>query len=386
MLYAPITVKTFAVRAAELIRGKSESERNFPDNHAWIDFRGPPNTFRTYPLVDVVQGRISPGAFHSKIVLVGVTDPGEERDVYVTAVSSKPMSGVEIQANSLATILNGFPLRPVGGAVTILLVFAMAVLPGLLACLKVPGMYGLVASVGTAWCSLAGAQVAFNSGKIVPVLYPVAALSLATIGTVSVDAFVERQQRERLEAVLGWRLPRNAANAANFFISYRRDQHKWQARELTKELARRFGDQRVFMDTTAISPGQRWPRRIDEAINECRFMLVLIGPYWLARNPAGERRIDDPDDWVRREIEGGLRRAKRVAVVPVLLDGAKMPDAKELPASVRPLADRQCVELSGERLEAEIDDLVDGIEEGRLRDLFAEARAADRRSNADEPS
>jgi hypothetical protein len=65
-------------------------------------------------------------------------------------------------------------------------------------------------------------------------------------------------------------------------------------------------------DTVRANPGQEWPREIQEALLGCRAMLVIIGPYWLAaRDPAsGSQRLDDPGDWVRREVEGVLPARK----------------------------------------------------------------------------
>ena len=97
-------------------------------------------------------------------------------------------------------------------------------------------------------------------------------------------------------------------------------------------LVARFGDKSVFMDESAIQPGQEFPQEIREAILGCRAMLVIIGPYWLAAGEAasGTRRLDDPADWVRQEVEAGLARPE-AAVIPVLTDGAKMPNKSHLP-------------------------------------------------------
>ena len=104
-------------------------------------------------------------------------------------------------------------------------------------------------------------------------------------------------------------------------------------------------------------------------------MLALIGPYWLAKGDDGARRIDEPDDWVRLEIEMGLGHPD-VSVVPVLLDGAKMPEEEQLPESIRALARRNAIELAVDGSTEEIDALVDSIEKGRMRDLFAARRPA----------
>src|SRR5205807_1798414 len=100
----------------------------------------------------------------------------------------------------------------------------------------------------------------------------------------------------------------------------------------------------------------------------CRAMLVLIGPGWLhARTPTGKVRLDDADDWVRLEIEEAFRH-DRVAVVPVLHDGAHAPLESELPESLKALAHRQAISLTGDDLAAEIDRLARSIEQGQLQD------------------
>jgi CHASE2 domain-containing sensor protein len=131
MIYAAVRLKTFAVVAAEMVRGRPVSPRDFPGNHAWVDFHGPPGTFPEYSLIDVVDGRVPSGRFAGKTVLVGVTDP-VGKDVFVTSASSNPMSGVEFEANALTTILDGFPLQPVGNGLEILLLFVLAAVPAAL--------------------------------------------------------------------------------------------------------------------------------------------------------------------------------------------------------------------------------------------------------------
>jgi hypothetical protein len=239
-------------------------------------------------------------------------------------------------------------------------------IPGLLA-LRLSALYVLLTAVGVTVAWLAGVQIAFQSGEILAVLYPIFGLALAVAGVVAVDAFVERRQREALESALdGLLRPAHSA----FFISYRREQAGFVANCLKAQLARRFGDASVFMDTQAIDAGEEWPRRVHEAILGCSVMLVLIGPAWLEQTDGdGARRLVDPDDWVRREIEAGLRRPE-IAVVPILLDGARVPEPEQLPDSIRPLAHRNGVALTGDRLTAEIDELVDSIQAGRIRQLI----------------
>jgi hypothetical protein len=131
-------------------------------------------------------------------------------------------------------------------------------------------------------------------------------------------------------------------------------------------LARKFS---VFMDTDGIDPGEEWPRRIEEAIVACHAMLVVIGPDWLdARTSDGSRRLDDPSDWIRREIETALARPE-ITVVPVLHDGATAPEPDRLPDAIKALAECQAVQLTGRNLERWIAALSDSIRNGRLKRL-----------------
>jgi CHASE2 domain-containing sensor protein len=361
MLYAPVRMETFAVRAAEMLRNQPVNEADFPGNHAWIDFRGPPGTFTRYSFGDVLAGTAPPDAFTGKVVLIGVTDPVGE-DLFVTSISSVPMPGVEVHANALWTILAGFPLKSAGTAADIALMLALIAIPAAIGTRR-SGLVTLAASIGLLVVFLGGVQLAFNAGWIVTVFYPILGLAIATAGMIAVDAYMERRQRMALEKDLGDLLPPQAPHA--FFISYRRSQNTWQARAIRKELAQRYGDASVFMDTKSIEFGEAFPDRIASAIRGCSVMLVMIGPHWLSPID-GSRRIDDPDDWVRREIEAGLDRREAI-VVPVLLDGATAPASTQLPDSLQGLADRHAVEIKGDDLAAEIDALMSSIDRIRRK-------------------
>jgi hypothetical protein len=109
-------------------------------------------------------------------------------------------------------------------------------------------------------------------------------------------------------------------------------------------LAQRFGRARVFRDEFTLKPGEEFPPEIERAIQHASVMLVVIGRRWLTlTDPQGLRRIDEPNDYVRREIEMGLRFG--VTIVPILLDGAIMPDAKYLPDSITALSEREAFPL-----------------------------------------
>src|SRR5262245_25231725 len=137
------------------------------------------------------------------------------------------------------------------------------------------------------------------------------------------------------------------------FISYRRDDSSGHAGRLFDRLAQRFGPDSVFMDVTDIAPGEDFTRVIEDSVGSAELLVALIGPQWLsAADGAGARRLDDPADFVRREIAAGLHRD--TVVIPVLVRGARMPREDQLPDELRPLARRQAVELSDNRWESDL--------------------------------
>jgi CHASE2 domain-containing sensor protein len=360
IIYAPVEMKTLAVRAAELFRERPVDTADFPGNHAWIDFRGPPGTFPHYSFGDVMAGRVPPDAFTGKAVLIGMTDP--VGDVFVTSSSSIPMPGVEVHANALWTILAGVPLRSTVTAIDIALILALIALPAALGARR-SGLWIFMASVGLLVVFLVGAQLAFNGGWIVTVIYPIVGLALTAAAMIGVDAYIVRRERARLERDVG--VLAAPLKPPTFFISYRRSHNTWHAHGIQKELVRRYGPTSVFMDTASIDYGEAFPDRIIGAIRVCGVMLVLIGPDWLELVD-GRRRIDDLDDWVRREIAAGLQRDDAV-VVPVLLDGARAPDSDGLPESIKDLATRHAIAITGTDLSAYIDGLMKSLDRGRRR-------------------
>jgi TIR domain len=111
---------------------------------------------------------------------------------------------------------------------------------------------------------------------------------------------------------------------AQIFISYRRQETRHLAGRLYDRLADRFGEDRIFMDVDSIEPGVDFSDAIQQAIGSSDVLLALIGPDWLtATDQDGRRRLDDPDDIVRLEVEAALECGVRV--IPVLAEGATMP-------------------------------------------------------------
>lgn len=145
------------------------------------------------------------------------------------------------------------------------------------------------------------------------------------------------------------------------FISYRREETAYPAGWLFDRLGDRFGAEQVFKDVDSIDPGDDYVQRITTAVGACDVLLALIGDEWLTiTDDDGRRRLDNSDDFVRVEIEAALARGVRV--IPILVDGATMPDAEELPPSLAALARRQALELSPNRFEFDTDRLLDVLD------------------------
>jgi hypothetical protein len=154
--------------------------------------------------------------------------------------------------------------------------------------------------------------------------------------------------------------------AQRIFISYRRDDSRGYAGRLQGDLSRRYSEEHVFRDIE-IPPGADFGEYITSLVDKCNVVLAIIGPGWLdARNREGERRLDNPDDWVRLEIERALAR-DGVEVIPVLVDGARLPPREELPPSMLALRRRNAFEISDRRWDYDVDQLgkhLDGLLRG----------------------
>jgi hypothetical protein len=134
------------------------------------------------------------------------------------------------------------------------------------------------------------------------------------------------------------------------FISYRRGDTQYQAGWLYEVLVKHLGRSRVFKDIDSIEPGDDFAEVINTAVASCDVLLALIGTRWLTITKDGRRRLDDPGDFVRLEIETALSRS--VLVIPILLDGVEMPPRQELPASLAKLAGLQAHTLPADHFMA----------------------------------
>jgi len=129
--------------------------------------------------------------------------------------------------------------------------------------------------------------------------------------------------------------------SSNIFISYRREDASAYAGRLCDHLTAIAGTRRVFMDVEAIAPGQNFALRIDQTINSCQAVLVVIGPKW--KSILLERLGSEHEDYVRHEIESALKR--KTKVIPVLVGGAVLAELSDVPAAIEEIRFHQAFEI-----------------------------------------
>ena len=142
------------------------------------------------------------------------------------------------------------------------------------------------------------------------------------------------------------------------FVSYRRQDSQSAAGRLSDHLRDHLQDVPIFRDVETIDPGVDFVEAINRALKSCAVLIAVIGPRWTnIKDAAGQRRLDDPNDYTRLEIATALTR-KDVRVIPVLVESAKMPSTAELPDDLQSLARRNAIELSDKRWEYDVSQLV----------------------------
>jgi len=155
------------------------------------------------------------------------------------------------------------------------------------------------------------------------------------------------------------------------FISYRRDDTEGHARTLFQDLVKEFGEQAVFMDVAGIAPGRDFRKVIDENTASCCVLLAIIGKNWISTtDDSGAPRLADPLDFVRLETASALKRD--IPVIPVLVHGAHMPKAEQLPDDLKDLVFRNNVELTHARWDSDVRVLIHS-----LRPMVAAANRED---------
>ena len=145
------------------------------------------------------------------------------------------------------------------------------------------------------------------------------------------------------------------------FLSYRRDDSRYATRSIYERLSAHFGDGAVFMDVDTIPAGSDFVEVLQREVRACDVLVSIVGKDWLnIKDVAGNRRLDDPEDFVRIEVVTALERD--ICVVPVLLDGVFMPNANELPNELKPFARRNALRVEHDSFGSDIHRLIGQLE------------------------
>jgi TIR domain len=154
-----------------------------------------------------------------------------------------------------------------------------------------------------------------------------------------------------------------SASMPKIFISYRRADSIAYAKLIYRPLVEQFGGDHVFFDIEKIDLGEEFARIIDERVARCDVLLAIIGPKWLTLvDDQGRRRLEQLDDYVRREIAVALSR--NIRVIPVLVGGAHIPRSEDLPQELAALSQRNAHEVSDAHLDQDIEQLIAKLPKG----------------------
>jgi formylglycine-generating enzyme required for sulfatase activity len=162
--------------------------------------------------------------------------------------------------------------------------------------------------------------------------------------------------------------------AGKIFITYRGDDSAAEALNIAQYLENTFGKSNIFIDIDRLRAGQKFATVLEE-LGQCKVMLAIIGPKWLdVRDKKGSRRLDDPEDWVRLEIERSL--ARNIPVIPVLVAGATLPSKRDLPLSLHPLVGYQYATVTTNGFRYEMGGLARDVAELTVRRPWGRMAAA----------
>jgi len=206
MSYTINQVPTFPVVTAETATGKRV--RPFSGSK-WIDYRGPAGTFHTVTFQDVYDGKVPASFFRGKIVVIGPT-ANDLHDVHPTSTDAQ-MSGAEVEANAIDTVLRGFPLSTVPGWVNVVLIVLFGVAVPL-AALRFRPIVSIAVAVLIGLAFAVVAQLLFNVGTIVSFVYPMLALVLSAIGSLAVQLVTEAFERIRTRELFSRFVPENVVD------------------------------------------------------------------------------------------------------------------------------------------------------------------------------
>ena len=199
-----LTTFPVAVRQAAGQRGIRPAQ--FGPGGAWIDYAGPPGTIKKISFSRLVEGKVDPRLLRGKTVVVGATAPSLQ-DVHPAPTSGRQlMSGPEVQANAIATVARGLPLRQTPPWLDAAIIVLLALVAPLTA-LRLRARWAVVAALGGLGLYLLIAQLAFNAGEILPVTGPGIAALLGAAAMIASSLLAESRERQRTRALFARFVP-----------------------------------------------------------------------------------------------------------------------------------------------------------------------------------
>ncbi len=242
-------LKGFAIAAAEVARDALITEKDMGADLQWIDYAGAPGTVTSYSYSRVLNGDVPPSVFKDKVVVVGATAPSLQ-DIHATPTGAV-MSGPEIQANAVATALRSFPLRSLPTFWNIILIVALGIVVPLVSLRAGPLVSVGVGILVFALFSL-GTQLAFEQGgKVSSYVYPMAALAMATVGSVGAHYTLAAFERERVRDVFSRFVPEQVVDEV---LAHADADLRLQGKELVTTVM--FSDLRGFTSSAETMPAE----------------------------------------------------------------------------------------------------------------------------------
>ncbi len=196
-------LKSFAVVAAE--RATGTPVEPFSVDTKLIDYHGPVGTIPSVPFSNVSRGQFEPDLFKGKIVVVGPWAPSLQ-DVHPVSFGDELMPGPEIQANAMATILDGLPLEKSAGWLNVTLILVLGLLPALTG-IRLSLRGTLILAIAGAAAFLVATQLSFNAGYVISFVYPFGALVLSSVGSIGAHYLLAAFERERVRDVFARFVP-----------------------------------------------------------------------------------------------------------------------------------------------------------------------------------
>ncbi len=205
-------LESLAVGGTEVATGRQVKPDRFADDGtAWIDYVGPPGTIRSVSFSRAAEGKTPRGLFRDKVVVVG-PEAGNLQDVHPTSTTGEElMAGGEIQANAIDTVRRGLPLQSTPGALDVLLIVLFGIAAPLVS-LRVSALRALLIAAALGVVFTVAAQLAFNSGRVVSFVYPLAALVLSSVGALAVHYVTTAFERERVRDMFSRFVPENVVD------------------------------------------------------------------------------------------------------------------------------------------------------------------------------